>query len=374
MEKSGTRATISEQAVGTQLSGYLWPNGEFSFGKSKTTRSRVEEGWDVDTPLFPTGAFELESVLDQLNGNYVGYDPVSGVGLVNVPNSHSKTTRAVVELRSVRGSKGLSAYGGKQIRNGCYLIDRSSPNLTVSFGTVTVPNLSTELHRELIREWPSILRIFFQRLNRHLVREGMSGEICYAVEPHPQRSKKEGRMVPHVHMCFQGCKDPYKPKWAISPEQLGRYWKEAIVRRLPESNCYFRKSHWNLQAVNGSVAAYLAKYLAKGREERGDKPGYDNGYGRLSSWFGLIGGLRQRVNQAKRRMNTSDCLAMIDTAKEDKHVGEQFYFYRDIEIEISGVKIWIGGCGKLTPNYSKSWHEYLEASRAIDRVAWEGML
>lgn len=366
------RTTVSERVVGTQLCGYLWPNGEFSFGKAKVTRTRVEEGWDVGTPLWPNGELELEGVLDRLEGDYVGFCPTSGMGLSNLPNSHSllKKDRAVVE--KFRGSKGLSRYGAKQIRNGCHLIEADSPKLSVSFATVTLPKLPDSLHDAVIEQWSQILRVFFQRVNRTLVRAGLPGEVVYVVEPHPRRSEAEKRLVPHVHFCFQGCLDPYSPKWAIAPRQLGKIWAESVSCRVPESLLFFRDAHWNITRVVSSVGAYMAKYLSKGAKKGGmDTTGLTE-RGRLTSWFGLIGGIRARVSRAKRRLNTSECLALIDSAKDTSIRDSVFYYYRDVEIEISGAKLWIGGCGKLRESECREWQKYLDAARQLDRDS--GML
>lgn len=335
---------VIQRAIGLRLQGFLWPNGEFSFGRVKTTSKPVGGLPVEDLDLWPNGDASVEHCLDRLEGR-IECEPTSGLGLSNVANSHSSPGEGLEHAGKPRGSKGLTRHGAKMVRSGCYLIEQRCPKFCASFATLTLPPLDQKTRTETMESWHQILRIFFQRLNRHLVRAGLPGEIVYVIELHPKRGEKTGEPWPHIHCVFQGKQERYGSAWAISPEQLGKYWKEACCTHVPHSAAYWRKSHWNVQAVTKSCEQYLGKYLSKGLSKVIMREGELAEIWPIRNWYGCVGGLKKRILRAKVLLGTETCLALQDEAAQKN---KDILYYSDINIKLdNGAKLWLGAAGRM---------------------------
>lgn len=332
------------RATGTKLQGFLWPNGEFSFGRVKTVERPVAGLPVADLNLWPNGDASVEHCLDRLEGR-IDCSPTSGLGLSNVPNSHRPEDDEGNQDAKRRGSKGLTRHGAKMVRSGAYLIERQAPTHTVSFATLTLPDLDERARVGVMGQWHQILRVFFQRLGRHLVRAGLPGEVVYVVEMHPKRGTQTGELYPHIHCLFQGKRFQFQGAWAISPAQLGSIWKEVVCHLVPESGGCWKKSHWNIQCVLKSCEGYLGKYLSKGLSRSAMKDEDFATQWPIRSWYGCTGGLKHRIAKAKQLLSTGTCLAIQD---EWAAKNRDILYYSDINIKLdNGAKLWLGAAGRM---------------------------
>jgi hypothetical protein len=85
--------------------------------------------------------------------------------------------------------------------------------------------------------------------------------VVGVVELHPERSIKEGRPCPHLHVAFVG-RQHRRARWALSTADLDLI----ICKALIAAQCFDLdvKAAGNVQPVKKSVGAYLSHYLKKG--------------------------------------------------------------------------------------------------------------
>jgi hypothetical protein len=182
-------------------------------------------------------------------------------GTVRVGQAEPLGLSSVAMLRAKKGSSGLTRHGKRMIECGAALIDQRSPKNCQSFLTLTLPpsyDPVTQAQAFLVAK-----NRFMDSLRRNLVRVGLNEHICGVVEPHPGRSEREGCMVPHIHLVFQG---RLKGRtWAFSPSWYRDLWwrclcNAGIAEPSGDSSACVR-----VERVEKSVAKYLSKYMAKTR-------------------------------------------------------------------------------------------------------------
>ena len=156
------------------------------------------------------------------------------------------------------GLQGLSAAGRRNVWRALALLEEMRPLL--SFWTVSLPPeaLGPLASRDA-------LPVFQERLRHELVRQlkaaGLPSLVVGVVELQPQRSRREGRPVPHWHVVFQGRRDRSSP-WALSRATLDG----VIASALGSAGVFGADltAAGNVQGVRRSVRAYLSKYMTKG--------------------------------------------------------------------------------------------------------------
>lgn len=336
------------KALETKLTTRVWPNGELGIGRVKETAENyyaVEDGLENPPELFPSGQF---SVLEEVN-RLIASESNPELDLTNNSKTHSD--------RQKRGTRGLTRYGARMVRNSVYLIEELAPPDSLSFVTLTIPELPPPLLAELRGEWGEIVRIFMQRLSRRAIAAGLPGEITYVTEIHPKRLERTGEAYPHLHMVLQGRLS--SSGWAFTPSEFGDAWKRAVSLRVPEISHLFKVNHWNVQRILKSAGAYMSKYLSKAaKASQGDSGRAQEDLG-IRSWWGAIGGLKQRVAKRTQILNTAETLELIDEAKSESS-RQMFEYYKDIFISLDSKTkpLWIGATGKLTPAGLELWTTY----------------
>lgn len=342
------------KVVSTKLVGRLWPNGEFGIGRVKETKENwflTEVGVEPEPEIFPHGEPSIVETIDA-----VELRDTSGMDLINVSNSHSR--------KKDRGALGLTRYGARVIRNCSMMIGRDAPYDTVTFGTLTVPELSATGWVKLQEEWPEIVRVYFQWLSRKLKSWKLPGEIVYVVEMQPRREAETGIEWPHIHFICQGRHS--EQNWVISPKEFGDKWRDIIAAKVPGSRRRFGKSHWNIKKVFKDPGPYLSKYLSKGTKASGQRDPSSRGYFKVASWWGVYGGIRRRLKSEMLILNTDECLGLIDACLDPSQQG-QVEWIKDVNITVGSdqVVIWLGAVGKIGPYLHRSVYEDHELARAL---------
>lgn len=258
------------QLIGSpnEYAGKLWPNGEFGFAPTRLIaaspvckRDESKRGRWIKILLALYGLFETVQIICPGGKTATVLSLVLAQGAVaplistNVLNSH----------KTPRGRAGLTSYGGKMVRNACYLMEKRYGKDCLSFLTLTLPNLGDGDWLPVQQKWSEIVRVFLQWLSRKQEAGGLDKHYISVSEVQEKRLKRTGKMALHLHIVFVGRRK--KRAWILSPNQIRKAWKRVLSKHLKESPThYFWNSCVNIQRVQKSASAYLSKYVSKGRK------------------------------------------------------------------------------------------------------------
>lgn len=252
-----------------QYSLRIWPNGEFGIGQVEKFRPKPRlEGSDPKTPMsYSWTKSECMAFLGVMLQRGYGLKYVLGLlsdaqqeslryadalGLSIASNSHS---------RKSRGSRGLSTYAKRMLRNGCELLEQRVGKRNVAMVTTTLPTCDEDLQKKISHEWPEIVRVFCQRVHRYLERAGGNPWVIGCIEIQEKRMEEYGGLPLHLHIVFQARK---KGGWVIRKDELPGMWRSAMVSRVPELEDADFSASTRIELVRKTVSGYLCKYLTKG--------------------------------------------------------------------------------------------------------------
>lgn len=338
--------------------GRVWLNGEFGLAKEKKynpqrtihTTSPEDRRWNA--AMLSTHGLEeclrhrgfslsnlMEGVcdLDHNGDDRNKQEECDRFGLSLLFNSH----------RRRRGSKGISRYGSKMVRNGAFLMQQEVPNARLSFLTVTLPNVSKEEAVHCSEKWSDIVRVFVQRLRRILRRSRLPAEIVGCTEVQESRAALTGVFALHLHFVFvgrrRGC------SWAVTPRVIKEAWQSALSPYLSNDvDSYNWTATENLQRVQKSADGYLGKYMSKGLKATEKLTAMFPGIMFPSAWFVCTNTLRNRVKRQTLRVHgwMGRVFADIVESKDP-----EFIAYEDaVTIERDGYSQTVGYLGRMTPH------------------------
>lgn len=197
------------------------------------------------------------------NGEFgIGYANKKDVG--ELIDSSSATNSHKEAERKARGQNGISPYGRKMVRNGCYLLEKKYGRECLSFLTLTLPAMTEEENAQVCKEWSEIVRIAMQAIRRLLRHRNLPGHIVGVVEIQPGRFSRDGGMPLHLHCVFKGKENKWKKGWPVKPNEFRECWRRAVVARVPDMKWKVWNAAENVQQVKKSAEGYLGKYLSKG--------------------------------------------------------------------------------------------------------------
>lgn len=335
--------------IGKSLSGRIWENGEFGVAALKSAdlschqverQSPIEiEDWQWAMNLVRVHGIEetLEFFTRLRQGDFSRTEPESALGSSNLFNSHK---------REKRGTTGITAYGRKMVRNGGYRLEVETPKNRISFLTLTIPNVTIQESRNLGANWSEIIRVFNQRLKRHLQECGLPGEILGVTEIQMKRTLRDGVFGLHYHCVFVGRK-PYQ-HWAISCEEVRLFWMEILTPYLDKSvESYDWSGCENLEVVKKSVAGYLGKYMSKGIQAMREPFVQEFRDVFPTAWWSCSTSLRKRVHSNIHYLSEGLCERLI-TLCSSQFADEVFLYKKPIVLEgDSGKQHVIGWTGQL---------------------------
>ena len=291
------------------LVGNLYPNGEF--GVSVQRRYRLEPIAKRKAPteqqrwwLAAVKQHGILAAIDVAMNNVIHDEgQAEPIGLSRVAKSHSLP----------RGSRGITSYGRRCVRNSAFLLEREYGTRNLSFLTYTLPNLSTEQWKTVLERWSEVIRYTLIYLRRLLQGAGLPTHIVYVVELQPKRTKRESIPALHVHAVFVG-KLRGEKKWRLTAQQLRHAWRTSL-----HNVCDIRLDDYSsaaLEQVKGvvkSASSYLAKYMSKGTEDI--EPLMQKlGLTRLvPSWWGLSMSMRTLLKGSIRRIQSRDSEQLLKT-------------------------------------------------------------
>ena len=235
----------SALAVAGAFSWAPGPRGGFAAGPCVDARGvATYSPWAMDRAARAAASAAAAAVV-------VGSAASAADGLGLAPDRNSETP-----VRN--GLFGLTPYGKKQLRRGCALLE--TDRRCVAFWTITLPPAAMdEVHR--LDCWDRFQDALRHRLVECLRRAGLVPLVLAAAELHPERSRREGRACPHLHVVFLGKINRWHC-WALDRWQLDGMIRQALGRcGIQGVDC---KAAGKLVGVKKSVGRYLSKYLSKG--------------------------------------------------------------------------------------------------------------
>lgn len=179
----------------------------------------------------------------------------------------------------------------------------------------------------------------FQDTFRRLLRShGLPGDICWVTELHPERTIKEGRAVPHVHLVAQTALKKFK--WLVAPAQIKDLWVSALGWAMNMSKEQIGPTRVGVEAIKKSLSRYMSKYLGKGFPK-----------GSLSHetlkkgvcpvrWYAASNALHKLIRQNTAVLAGEDACALLDWLRS----GTCELVWRDGDVKIpdgTGHEVWV---------------------------------
>jgi hypothetical protein len=329
-------------------SGTLWPHGEFSFGYAQSegdggrwhedvmqvSDQVLEHHCDGSSALFAMDAHQ-EAMDCRLwfDGGKAEGPPLD---LSDPANSNKPPPR---------GRNGITGYGQQMIKACGFLMQERWPRHRKTLGTITLPEMSPEARAGVVACWPDLTRELLQWVNRKLKKQGLPLVVCSVSEIQPKRLKRLGEGYLHWHILWLN-QPGMSGNWTIEPNDL-RAWLSKTLQRKVSSY----QGGWinvDVKRVKGRVAAYLAKYMSKGRQavaEAMEDWGEDNC---PRTWWNMSKDARRMVNEATIRgarvgKVLEECVAIAcDSDPEDA-----FEYLSPIVMEIAGELRQLGWVGRF---------------------------
>jgi hypothetical protein len=331
-------------------SGTLWPHGEFSYGYARSEGDGGRWHEDVIQVSDETlarhcdgsgAAFAMDIRLEEeasrlkcLGG------PPEGVPLdLSVPaNSHK---------RAKQGLNGITGYGQQMIKGGGHLMEEKWPRHRKTLGTITLPEMSKEARAEVVQNWSELTRQLLQWVSRLLRKQGLPPIVLSVTEIQPRRLQASGSGYLHWHLLWLN--QPGRGgNWAIDPNEL-RAWLSDLLRRKIQS---YQGGHVNVDTkkVEGKVAAYMAKYMSKGRQQIAEAMEDWGNEVCPSTWWNMTKSARDMVNAATLRgprvgATLEECVLMACESNPE----EAFAWLSPIVMEINGDLRQLGWVGRFRP-------------------------
>jgi len=258
------------------LSGKLRPSGRFSLIQifRKKTKRVMSHEKEIQTPQ----ALHAVPELDDTYAKLVGGD-FSPLREMPAGDSGSRphiglSDGAISPIRSKRGSKGINPRQRDILCWGAATLERVYNRTTLSFLTLTLPELAIADLASVKENWSDIVHRVQIRIKEKLHGMGIETAIVGCVEIQLERFEDSGCVYPHLHLVFRGRRDN-RSDWAIKPHQFRQIWRRCVGKFLGSTEYNWAASE-NVQQVKQSVSGYLAKYVSKCASKSGS--------GCLSEW------------------------------------------------------------------------------------------
>lgn len=332
LPRQSVRGIASERGA-WYTSGRLWPHGEWSYGYA---RSRGDGGDWHERPI----KVSKEAEDRETAGGVWGFLPLD----LSVPcNSHTP---------SRRGLKGMTGYGAQMIKAGGHLMQHLWPHHPKTLGTITLPSMTQEARREVVAAWPEIVRQLLQWQCRKLRRLGLPQALLSVSEIQPKRLLESGEACLHLHQLWLN--SPGEPgHWSFSPNEIRSYVDRLLRRVSPSYEGGF--INVDTKPVEGTVAAYMAKYMSKGRQQISEAIedwGEDNC---PRTWWNMSKPMRDAVKA--RILKGAQVGAKLEEVLElafDYGTDECYAFLMPIMLDIGQEKRLMGWRGRFMPGLDRT--------------------
>lgn len=246
-------------------------------------------------------------------------------------------------LRKPKGSSGLTRHGRRQIECGTQLLERHCRRDCLSFLTLTLPDSAAKTDNFI--GFAKAKNRFTTWLTRQLKKNGITDLYVGVVEPHPNRSRNQGRLIPHYHLCFQGRRNG-RP-WILSPTAIKEAWfrclfNEGLCEAEGDSSACA-----NVQRVKKSVGRYMSKYLAKTRSTTKEESPEVLSKVHPGTWHIISRSLVTLIKQSIKHRFGIAAETILDFLAIP---GNPWVLYRgDVTVTgLDGTEYWVGSYAKVT--------------------------
>jgi hypothetical protein len=317
---------------GRYTSGKLWPHGEWSFGFAKT---RPDGGKWHECPLHVPARAE-ERIKDEWNLAAFPLD-------LSVAANSCKWPR--------RGTRGMSGHGQQMIKAAGHLIQERWPRHRKTLGTITLPEMSQEARRGVVELWPYLTRELLTWLSRRLKRQGMPTVVLSVTEIQPKRLLESGEGSLHWHLLWLNPPEGLG-QWTVSPNDIRSWLNGVLLRHCPSYSGGF--VNVDTRPVNGKIAAYMAKYMSKGKQMVSEAM-EDWGYGLCPrTWWNMTKLARDMVKAAL--LHGPVVGALLERTLElswDYAQDECYAYLSPIRVDINGVMCLMGWRGRFVESLDR---------------------
>lgn len=289
------------------LSGKVYPDRSFSIGiVPRPKKARDERDYDRQY----SEQFDSYSIAEY---NYLGYEVKTESWLdgrvklnrfIKCPELSRPTKRY--------GQKGISANGKRTVKNCAVIMEKEYGIRRLGFVTATLPNLSKEQMYCVTSNWRELVRLFFQRVRRRLLKLGLPDDIIAVTEIQEKRYRKYRQVAPHIHFLYVFKKRSHESGYAISANEFRLWWCEAInnvlrANKLPLVLYEQCLASVDCQVVKKSASGYLAKYMSKGGEIVKDIVEEGRGDELPKQWWSSTKALKKRYKSAIITLDSAFC-------------------------------------------------------------------
>jgi hypothetical protein len=316
-------------------SGQVWPNGEFGVGYY----------CDYEETTYQD---EYNYVLANPSESEVELTPevVSSLTLSDVPNSDK------------RGLKGLTTYGARMVRSGCYLLESKLGREDCMMWTLTVPTLNREGRVQLARNWGKLVNELVKWLTRRLGESGRPPAIIGCTEIQTGRLEKYRQGYLHLHLVCPA-RSNRGGRWAVDANRFRAWWKTAIERHSGHSIPTLPRIQ--AEVVKRSAEAYMGKYLSKGGDDCLPAFIEDLGEGSVpGQWWFCSSLMRTRIREGRRQGRNTGALleAFIQNAFETGEM-DVFEYISHVDLVTESGRYTCGWYGKLRRDVADQLMEFL---------------
>ena len=349
LDPAGLKGVASAQGKWF-CSGTLWPHGEFSSGYAQSvgdggrwhenvlqvSEATLEACCDGSGAAFAVDAYqEAQDLRLWFEGGKAEGPPLD---LSDIPNSQKKPRRGV---------NGITGFGQQMIKACGHLMQESWPEHRKTLGTITLPEMSAEARAEVVEKWSELTRQLLQWVNSRLKRQGLPPVVCSVTEVQPRRLKRLGEGYLHWHLLWLN--HPGKAgNWAVAPNELRAWLSKLLLRKISA----YQGGYVNVDTkpVRGVVAAYLAKYMSKGKQDIAEAMEDWGEENCPRTWWNMTKAARDMVNAATfRGARVGEVLEQCVLLACDSDPGETFDYLAPIVMEVNGDLRQMGWVGRFKP-------------------------
>ena len=350
----------------------IFPNGEFGVGLYKrftpptpdvqdSVRGEITYSWtSSEVHSIDHGAALFGSVSNYLQSEAPGFaSAVLSEILEGIPDTvggserdraHSEggdpplgSSNAVKKsTRAQRGSHGLTSYGKKMLRNGCWLLERSVCRGGVGMITATIPGCDKETQRLIVAGWSPIVFDFTRWLNRRLKAAGSRNPAVLGVtEIQEKRRQREGGLPLHLHLVFGSRRGKAH---IVTKSEVASAWERAVCGVVPSAKLLMWDASTRVETVKKSVTHYLSKYLSKGSPEAMRQAELES-FEYPRSWWFMVGGLKKVIK--KLTVYRTDSVAS-EVWYQCVRNWDGFNYCVPVNICTNGEEFTVGFAGKMS--------------------------
>lgn len=249
------------------FSAIIYPNGEFGIGYLKREKKLAEEK-RFDNGIVHGIKNTLAPREHELEDGRVLYDSGDKYWKSFILDSPPKSSQS-----ERYGLKGMTSYGKKMVRNGCFLLEGRLKRLGefTQFSTLTIPPMGENEEQHICSKWSELTRKFFQECKRQYKRHARTFHYVSVTEIQPKRWAEKRFVGLHLHFVYNAMHERGTKNWVLTDTWVRDTWVRIINNALynyaqemeGEASPISWVSYKRLP-VKKSAENYLGKYMSKG--------------------------------------------------------------------------------------------------------------